>query len=247
MRRALELARRGRGQITAVVGEPGVGKSRLCYEFKILERMGCKVLEAYSVSHGKAYPYLPITELLKGYLQIALEDDEQIRREKVAGKVVALDRSLEDTLPYIFFLLGIPDPDSSLQQMDAAIRRQRTFDAIKRLLLRESLSQPLIVIFEDLHWIDSETQAFLDVLQPKRQLQLEFYFWLITVLSTVTVGAVRHTIPSFGSILSDKKMLKSCSPPYWGVAMQVNACKCAHSGKDGRQSFLHGGGGTDAG
>ena len=164
MRRALELAKRGRGQITAVVGEPGVGKSRLCYEFKILERMGCKVVEAYSVSHGKAYPYLPITELLKGYLQIALEDDEQIRREKVAGKVVALDRGLEDTLPYIFFLLGIPDPDSSLRQMDAAIRRQRTFDAIKRLLLRESLSQPLIVVFEDLHWIDSETQAFLDVL-----------------------------------------------------------------------------------
>ena len=164
MRRALELAKRGHGQITAVVGEPGVGKSRLCYEFKILEQTGCKVLEAYSVSHGKAYPYLPITELLKGHLQIAPEDDEQTRREKVAGKVVLLDRSLEDTLPYIFFLLGISDPDSTLQQMDAAIRRQRTFDAIKRLLLRESLSQPLIVVFEDLHWIDGETQAFLDVL-----------------------------------------------------------------------------------
>ena len=164
MRRTLELAKGGHGQITAVVGEPGVGKSRLCYEFKILERRGCKVLEAYSVSHGKAYPYLPITELLKGYLQITLEDDEQTRREKVAGKVVVLDRSLEGTLPYIFFLLGIPDPDSSLQQMDASIRRQRTFDAIKRLLLRESLSQPVIVVFEDLHWIDSETQAFLDLL-----------------------------------------------------------------------------------
>jgi class 3 adenylate cyclase/predicted ATPase len=164
LRRALELAKGGHGQIAAVVGEPGVGKSRLCYEFKVLEGTGCKILEAYSVSHGKAYPYLPITELLKRYLQIVPEDDEQTRREKVAGKVMILDRRLEDTLPYIFFLLGISDPNSSLQQMNASIKRQRTFDAIKRLLLRESLSQPVIVVFEDLHWIDGESQAFLDVL-----------------------------------------------------------------------------------
>jgi class 3 adenylate cyclase/predicted ATPase len=164
MRQALELAKGGHGQITAMVGEPGVGKSRLLYEFRILEQTGCKVLEAYSVSHGKAYPYLPLTELLKGYFQIAPEDGEPTRREKVAGKVLLLDRSLEDTLPYIFFLLGILDGDSSLQHMAAPIKRQRTFDAIKRLLLRESLSQPVIVVFEDLHWIDGETQAFLDIL-----------------------------------------------------------------------------------
>ncbi len=164
MRRALDLAKEGHGQIAAVVGEPGVGKSRLCYEFKIIEQAGCKVLEAYSVSHGKAYPYLPITELLKNYFQIALEDDERTRREKVLGKVLNIDRSLEETLEYLFFLLGISEPDSSLKQMDAPIRRQRTFDAIKRLLLRESLNQPLIAVFEDLHWVDGETQAFLDLL-----------------------------------------------------------------------------------
>jgi len=76
--------------------------------------------------------------------------------------VLALDRSLEDTLPYLFSLLGIDDQDSVLQQMDTEIRRQRTFDALKRLFLRESLNQPLIVIFEDLHWVDGETQTFLD-------------------------------------------------------------------------------------
>src|SRR5262249_38960406 len=80
------------------------------------------------------------------------------------GKVLILDRSLEDTLPYLFALLGIEDPTSSLQQMDAQIRRRRTFDALKRLFLRESLSQPLVLIFEDLHWIDTETQGFLDTL-----------------------------------------------------------------------------------
>ncbi|HEV8712052.1 MAG TPA: hypothetical protein VGX03_04395, partial [Candidatus Binatia bacterium] len=80
------------------------------------------------------------------------------------GRVFTLDRSLEDTLPYLFALLGIDDPTSSLQQMDPQIRRRRTLESLKRLFLRESLNQPLILIFEDLHWIDSETQGFLDVL-----------------------------------------------------------------------------------
>src|SRR4030095_1319967 len=85
-------------------------------------------------------------------------------REKVIGKVLGLDRSLEDTLPYLFALLGLEDPTSSLHQMDPQIRRRRTFDAIKKLFLRESLNQPLILLVEDLHWIDSETQGFLDTL-----------------------------------------------------------------------------------
>src|SRR5262249_5447484 len=86
------------------------------------------------------------------------------RREKVTGKVLTLDRSLEDTLPYLFALLSIEEQPSPLQQMDAQIRRKRTFDTLKKLFVRESLNQPLILIFEDLHWIDSETQGFLDVL-----------------------------------------------------------------------------------
>jgi hypothetical protein len=97
------------------MGEPGLGKSRLFYEFKLTSQSGCLVLEAYSVSHGKASPYLPVIELLKNYFQIQLQDDERTRREKIGGKVLMLDRSLEDTLPYLFALLGIDDPHSSLQ------------------------------------------------------------------------------------------------------------------------------------
>src|SRR6185295_7280968 len=122
------------------------------------------VLQAYSVSHGKASPYLPVIELLKSYFQLQPQDDERQRKEKITGKVLILDRSLEDTLPYLFALLGIDDSPISLQQMDPQIRRRRIFEALKRLFLRESLNQPLILIFEDLHWIDSETQGFLDVL-----------------------------------------------------------------------------------
>jgi class 3 adenylate cyclase/predicted ATPase len=164
LHRALEQAQAGHGQIVGVMGEPGLGKSRLFYEFKLTSLGGCLVLEAYSASHGKASPYLPIIEFLKVYFDITPEDDGRKRQEKMLGKVLALDRSLEDTLPYLFALLGIEDQTSSLQHMDPQVRRRRTFEALKKLLLRESLNQPLILIFEDLHWIDSETQGFLDLL-----------------------------------------------------------------------------------
>jgi class 3 adenylate cyclase/tetratricopeptide (TPR) repeat protein len=164
LNRALEQAKGGHGQIIGTMGEPELGKSRLFHEFKLLSLGGCLVLEAYSVSHGKATAYLPVIELLKSYFDIKGEDDERTRREKVGGKVLMLDRSLEDTLPYLFALLGIEEQPSPLAQMDPQIRRQRTFEALKKLFLRESLNQPLVLIFEDLHWIDAETQGFLDVL-----------------------------------------------------------------------------------
>jgi class 3 adenylate cyclase/tetratricopeptide (TPR) repeat protein len=162
LKRALEQTRAGRGQIVAAMAEPGVGKSRLFYEFKAVSQSGCMVLETFSVSHGKASAYLPIIDLLHGYFKIAGDDDVRTRREKVTGRVVALDRALEDALPYLLGLLGIADADDPLAQMDGQVKKQRTPEAIKRMLLRESLNQPLIVIFEDLHWIDEHTQEFLD-------------------------------------------------------------------------------------
>jgi class 3 adenylate cyclase len=167
MKRALELARGGHGQIVAAMGEPGVGKSRLIYEFKAVASSGCLVLEAYSVSHSKASAYLPVIDLLKGYFEIAPDDDERKRREKIAGKLVILDRALEDALPYLYSLLGISEADDALAQFDPQTRRHRTLQAIKRILTRESLNQPLILIFEDLHWIDSETQALLNLLADR--------------------------------------------------------------------------------
>src|SRR6266571_682546 len=164
MQQAWALTKAGHGQLVAVMGEPGVGKSRLVHEFKLRSGKEALVLDTFSVSHGKAYAYLPLIDLLKNYFQLTLQDDERKRRELVTGKVLTLDRSLEDTLPYLFALLGIEDQPSSLSQMDPQIRRRRTFDAIKKLFLRESLNQPLILIFEDLHWIDTETQGFLDTL-----------------------------------------------------------------------------------
>src|SRR5205807_10044986 len=124
---------------------------------------GWMVLEAYSISHGKASAYLPVLELLSQYFEIGIDDDDRKRRERILGKVLGLDRTLEDTLPYLYSLHGIADGGDSLAQMDPQVRR-RTLEAIKRIMLRESLNQPLMVIFEDLHWIDAETQTLLNLL-----------------------------------------------------------------------------------
>jgi class 3 adenylate cyclase len=164
MRAAADRAISGHGQIVAAMAEPGVGKSRLYFEYKAKNQSGWMVLETFSVSHGKASAYLPVLDLLHGYFKITGEDDERTRREKVAGKITILERSLEDTLPYLFSLLSIVESGDPLAQMDGQLRKRRTLEAIKRILLRESLNQPLMLIFEDLHWIDEATQDLLNLL-----------------------------------------------------------------------------------
>jgi class 3 adenylate cyclase/tetratricopeptide (TPR) repeat protein len=164
LRRAFALAQGRRGQIVAVVAEAGVGKSRLFHEFKLLSQNETFVMEAFSFSHGRASPYLPVIGLLKDYFRIGDQDDERTQREKITGRVLALDRALEAVMPYLFALLGIQDPGSPLDEMDSTVRRQRTREAIKSLIHRESLDHTLLLIFEDLHWVDAETQSLLDLL-----------------------------------------------------------------------------------
>jgi class 3 adenylate cyclase/tetratricopeptide (TPR) repeat protein len=164
MEAAAERAKSGRGRLVAAMAEAGTGKSRLFLEFKAKNQTGWMVLEAFSVSHGKASAFLPVIDLLWSYFKINSEDDERTRREKINGKILTLDRSLEDGLPYIYGLLGLSDENSQVAEVEAQTRKRRALDAIKRILLRESLNQPLIVIFEDLHWVDDESQAFLNLL-----------------------------------------------------------------------------------
>jgi class 3 adenylate cyclase/tetratricopeptide (TPR) repeat protein len=164
LRRAFALSRGGRGQIVAAVAEAGVGKSRLFHEFKLMSQSDGFVMEAFSVSHGRASAYLPIIELLKSYFRITDQDDERIRREKITGRMLALDRALEDAMPYLFALLGVQDGGSPLDDMESNVRRRRTRDALKTLIHRESLDHTLLLIFEDLHWVDAETQALLELL-----------------------------------------------------------------------------------
>ena len=123
---------------------------------------GWLVLESGSVSYGKATPYLPVIDLLKAYCRIQERDDPRAIRERVAGKLLTLDRTLEPFLRPLLALLDVPVEDAAWDALDPPQRRLRTLEAVKRLLLRESQVQPVLVVFEDLHWIDSETQALLD-------------------------------------------------------------------------------------
>jgi class 3 adenylate cyclase/predicted ATPase len=162
---ALDHVKASRGQIVAVVGEPGVGKSRLYYEFGRSHRVqDCLVIESSSVSYGKASAFLPVIELLKNYFRIEPRDDARIIREKVTGRLLSLDRTLEPFLPALLWLLDVSTDDPQWQRLEPPQRRQQTLDAVRRMLLRESQIQPLVVVFEDLHWIDIETQALLDAL-----------------------------------------------------------------------------------
>jgi class 3 adenylate cyclase/tetratricopeptide (TPR) repeat protein len=165
LHQALEQAGAGHGQVVAVVGEAGVGKSRILYEFVHSHHTpGWLVLESASVSYGKATPYAPVIDLLKRYAHVEKHDDLRTIRAKVTGQVVTLDAALQDTGPALWSLLDALPDDSPFLQLDPPQRRQRTLSALKRVLLRESQVQPVLLVFEDLHWIDSETQALLDSL-----------------------------------------------------------------------------------
>ena len=160
---ALARAEAGHGQVVALVGEAGVGKSRLVYEFVHAHHLqGWRVLESASVSYGKATPYFPVIDLLKRYSHVDDSDDPRTIRAKMTGQILTLDETLHDTLPALLALLDALPADSPFAQLDPPQRRQRTRDALKRVLLRESQVQPLLLVCEDLHWIDSETQALLD-------------------------------------------------------------------------------------
>src|SRR5206468_7934630 len=165
LQQALEQAGAGHGQVVALVGEAGVGKSRLVYEFvRSHHTQSWRVLESASVSYGKATPYYPVIDLLKRYSHIEDHDDTRTIRAKVTGQVLTLDPALQDVIPALLSLLEALPEDSPFLHLDPPQRRQRTLAALQRLLLRESQVQPLLFVCEDVHWIDSETQALLDCL-----------------------------------------------------------------------------------
>jgi class 3 adenylate cyclase/tetratricopeptide (TPR) repeat protein len=161
---SLARASMGRGQLMAILGEPGVGKSRLLAEFLASPlTQGWLILETHAVSYGQATPYLPIRDLLQAYFQIDDRDDERAMREKV-DKCLTLDVALLPTRSAVLALLDVSVDDPEWQALDPSQRRLQIIDSVRRLLLRQSQVQPLLVSIENLHWIDAGTQAVLDSL-----------------------------------------------------------------------------------
>jgi class 3 adenylate cyclase len=163
LRQTLDRAGAGHGQVVALVGEAGVGKSRLVYELVHAHHtQGWRVLESVSVSYGKATPYYPVIDLLRRYCHVADGDEARTVRAKVTGQVLTLDETLQEAISALLSLLDTLPEDSPFLTLDPSQRRQCTLEALTRVLLRESQVQPLLLVFEDLHWIDTETQALLD-------------------------------------------------------------------------------------
>ena len=160
-----EKAAGGRGQIVSVVGEPGVGKSRLYWEFLQTGALASwKVLSCGSVAYDKATAWLPVIHLLRAYFELDEHDTGDALAERVTARLSALGEPLRSARTEILAVFDVSVEDDAWRTLDPAQRRQRTLDGVKALLLRESQVQPLLLLVEDLHWIDSETQAVLDSL-----------------------------------------------------------------------------------
>jgi len=169
-RRAQHLAREGRGQVVVIVGEPGVGKSRLVHEVvHSQDTADWLVLQSSSASYGHAKPYLSVIELLRHYFKIKAHESTQSICEKVVGKISTLDPSLRDVIPPVLDLLDALEDDHPFRSLDPLQHRQHTYEAVTRLLVSEPRVQPVIAIFEDLHWSDSLTLGVLNGLVVRAQ------------------------------------------------------------------------------
>jgi adenylate cyclase len=160
---ALDMAAEGQFQVVGVVGEAGVGKSRLCDELaELAHGRGLTVRRASGVSHGREVPLLPILSFQREYFGISDSDDPAAARRKVTDRLLDLDPELEDTLPLLFDFLEVPDPQRPVGPMTPEVRMRRILDAVRRITARRSERETLVLVIEDLHWFDPQSEAFLE-------------------------------------------------------------------------------------
>lgn len=164
---ALSRAQDGQAQVVGVVGEAGVGKSRLCDEFaKEATARGVKVRRTAGVSHAQGVPFLPIVEFLRDYFDITDADPPRAAREKVAGRLLLFDRGFEDALPLLFDFLEVPDPDRPPPRLTTEVRTRRVFEVLRRVTQHRSEREALVILLEDLQWFDPQSEALLGELIP---------------------------------------------------------------------------------
>ena len=160
-----ERVHSGFGQVVGVVGEAGVGKSRLLLEFiNQLPQPGFTYLEGRCLHYGSSIIYMPILDILKSYFKTKEGDREYVLKKKIKEKVLSLDKELRNTIPAFQELLSLQVDDNEYQKLEPKQRRERTFEAIRDLLIRISQKKPMVLAFEDLHWVDKSTNEFIGYL-----------------------------------------------------------------------------------
>jgi class 3 adenylate cyclase/tetratricopeptide (TPR) repeat protein len=158
----LGAALEGQGRVVGVVGEPGVGKSRLCREFVVQAvARGISVYEGHCLAHGKTIPYLPILELFRVFFGITVRDTAVEARRKIAGGLLLLDESFREVLPLVFEFLAVPDPKNAAPQMDPQAKQRQLYAFLRSLLRARSEAEPAVIFLDDLHWVDNASDTFL--------------------------------------------------------------------------------------
>lgn len=162
---AYEKVRNGSGQVVDIVGEAGVGKSRLLFEFKHrLPQDTFGYLEGHCLHYGGAMPYLPIPDILRSFFEVREGEREMVIRKRIEERILGLDEKLQGCIPPIQDLLSLKVEDEDYLNLEPKRRRERVFEALRDLIVRSSQERPLILAFEDLHWIDKTSEEFLDYL-----------------------------------------------------------------------------------
>ncbi len=159
---AIDASLAGRGQLVGIVGEPGVGKSRLCFE--IAERCrarGMPVFQVAAQAHERGVPLQPVLRLLRSYFEIADVASDAEARRRVEAALEELGEGLSDEAPLLFDFLGIADPDRPVERMDVEARQRRLLELVRRLIYAQSAREPALTIFDDVHWVDPASEAFL--------------------------------------------------------------------------------------
>jgi class 3 adenylate cyclase/tetratricopeptide (TPR) repeat protein len=165
LKEAYDWVLSGSGQVVAVVGEAGVGKSRLLLESRSQLLQGEYIyLEGRCLHFGGSMSYLPFLDVLRSYFEIEDGDREGGIKKKMAEKLAALDRNLGRALPPLMELLSLKVEDEDFLKLGPQQRREKTFEAIRDVLIRVSQERPLILAVEDVHWIDKTSEELLDYL-----------------------------------------------------------------------------------
>ena len=159
---SFDRAKVGRGQALSIVADAGMGKSRLLYEFrKAITNQDMTFLEGQSVSYGESTPYLPVINILKDNFRITNEDGPAEMQKKIKRGLEQIHANLDQTLPYLFELFSLENGFKALKDIDPEIKRRKTFEALREVTLRGSQVKPLVMVFEDLQWVDKTSEDII--------------------------------------------------------------------------------------